>query len=110
MVLGEFLRAGESDPVAERLGVTFVGTIRGQVSEFATHPLTDSATAFEYVAGSYIESAAPGVELLGWVEGKPVMAVVETGSSRSFFLGDVNGLQRVPQPFTDNLITWILSD
>ena len=110
VVLGEFLREGETDPLAAALGVTFAGTVRGEVSEFATHALTDGVTPFDYIAGSYIESATSGVELLGWVDGQPAMAVMESGPSRRFFLGDANGLQRVPQPFTDNLIAWKMPD
>ena len=58
--VGEFLRAGESDPVSATLGVTFAGNIRGQVSEFTAHPLTDGVIAFDYIAGSYIASAWTG--------------------------------------------------
>jgi hypothetical protein len=110
VVLGEYLDEGDTDPVAEMLGVVFAGTIRGQVSEFATHPLTERATAFQYIAGSYIASATSDVELLGWVDGLPVMAALESRRSKRLFLGDVNGLQRVPQPFTDNLIAWMMSE
>ena len=45
--------------------------------------------------------------ILGWLNGTvPVMGVVTSYPAKIFFIGDINGIEQVPQPFVDNLIAW----
>jgi len=37
------------------------------------------------------------------------MGIVHVGAGKVFFLGDVNGLEAVPQPFADNLFDFMLA-
>jgi len=37
----------------------------------------------------------------------PVMGILNCPKSKVFFIGDANGLQIIPQPFINNLISWM---
>jgi hypothetical protein len=61
-----------------------------------------------FIAGSYLEGA-PGanVQVLGRLpSGEAVMGVLSRGDAKLFFIGDMNGIQQLPQPFVQNLVAW----
>lgn len=128
LLIAEFLRPGETDQLADRLGVPFAGIARGLADRFAPHPVTDGVASLDYsLAGSVVlaPESRPDLEVLGWLSaasfadldddglrdpsepaGAAVMGVLHHPTARVFFLGDLNGLESLPQPFTDNLLGW----
>ena len=88
-------------------------------------------TPLLYNAGSVILSPAdhPNIEVLGRLRnsdfvdldgdggqdqneptGAAVMGILRHPSARIFSLGDINGIEGVPQPFVDNLVSWVFGD
>ena len=108
VLLGEFLREGGRDRLAEHLGIPLRGSAGGTVASFAEHDITAGVVAVPYITGSMIVEPAPAdITLLGWLEtGEAVMGVLAHPKARIFFFGDTNGLEEVPQPLVDNLIAW----
>ena len=108
LLLGEFLLPGQTDALATELGVTLEGSFDGNVTVFASHPITAGVASVAFIAGSQVDtSLARSVQALGWLQtGEPVMGLVTSRPAKIFFLGDVNGMEQVPQPLVDNLIAW----
>ena len=127
ILISEFMRYGERDELAERLGIHFAGITFGNISRYAQHEITSGATSFYYGAGSVVMNAAdnPDIECLGWLPqnafvdfndngikdddeptGMPVMGVLHHPTAKIFFLGEINGIETVPQPLVSNLVTW----
>ena len=72
---------------------------------------TDRRKVLDMLVEGKIDAAdadADRVELLAWVGSAPVMGTIEFGRARILFLGDVNIVQRVPRPFVDHLVTWLV--
>lgn len=107
-MLGEFLRPGQSDRLAEALGLPFTGWVQGGVSGFDAHAITRGVTSFPYIAGATLGPDRPsGLKILGWLDSEtPVMGVLERAAAKIFFIGDTNGIELVPQPLVDKLIAW----
>jgi len=103
----------KNDPVDElgaMVGVNYEGSVNGTITTFAEHEITTGITSISYIAGSVITNADsnPDLEVLGWLEdNSPVMGVIHYPKSRIFCIGDTNGLEVQPQPFIDNLISWM---
>ncbi len=119
------------DPVDELgnlLGLKFEGIAYGIVNNFTPHIITDYISSIDYIAGSVLTNSDknPDIEILGWLgeddyadlnfngvkddnepSAPPVMGILNYPKSRIFFIGDMNGLEVMPQPFIDNLITWM---
>lgn len=127
ILISEYLRPGQTDELAERLGIHFVGIAKGNVTRFAEHEITSGATPFYYNAGSVImdTTSNPLMEFLGWLSedayvdlndnnkhdaneptGMPVMGILHHPKSKVFFIGEINGLETVPQPLVANLVSW----
>lgn len=108
LLFGDYVSDGSQDQLAEMLGVRFTGSVFGYVTEFAAHPITNGMVPLFYNAGAVVEAGYPStVHILGWLStGEPVMGVVDHGTANIFFLGEVNGIESVPQPLVDNLISW----
>lgn len=127
VLIGEFLRPGWRNLLAEHLGIRLIGIANGTVTRFAPHAITAGARPFSYIAGSVVvdTTSNPSIEFLGWLSnndyvdlndngvrdpieptGMPVMGILHHPKSKIFFLGDLNGLEGVPQPLTGNLVTW----
>ncbi|MCX6334221.1 MAG: hypothetical protein NT092_07950 [Bacteroidia bacterium] len=119
------------DELGDLLGLEFKGIAGGKVSKFTSHIITENLTSLNYIAGSVLINADlnPDIQILGWLgendyadlnfngikdEGEPVappvMGILNYPKSKIFFIGDVNGLQIMPQPFIDNLIQWMVTD
>ena len=120
-----------TDELGDHLGLKFAGTANGKISTLAPHVITEKITSIDYIAGSVLMDASrnPNIQILGWL-GKddyadlnfngakddnepfapPVMGILKYPKSKIFFIGDMNGLQVMPQPFIDNLIRWMADD
>jgi hypothetical protein len=110
MLISEFHRDGR-DQLAERLGLQLSGWVDGEVSQFSDHLITRGMGPLPYIAGAVVGNAAanPDIEILGWLAtGQPVMGILKHPTAKIFFLGELNGIEGVPQPFVDNLIDWAL--
>lgn len=108
LLLGEYLRPGQSDAIAEALGIPFTGWLNGTVTQFEPHVITTGVTSLAYIAGATLAPGWPAdLDVLGHLgTGEPVMGLLERGQARIFFIGDTNGIELVPQPLVDNLIAW----
>ncbi len=128
ILISEFVHQNSRDMLAERLGIRFIGMAKAIVSEFAQHPLTQDIKPFYYNAGSVIldKDINENIEVLGWIPGDTeikylysnvkeqadkqnnyaVMGILHHPKSKIFFIGDINGLECMPQPLIDNLLHW----
>ena len=116
------------DELGDLLGLNFAGVATGTIVKFTPHTITQNLTSLNYIAGSALINSDqnPDIEILGWLgdneyadlnfngkkdEGEPlappVMGILNYPKSKVFFIGDVNGLQLMPQPFIDNLLKWL---
>ena len=111
-LISEFLRPGEIDELSERLGISFRGSYYGNVDSYSLHFITQGATPFYFNAGSIVMNATtnPNIQVLGWLSGNsnlPVMGILKHSLSKVFFLGEINGIETLPQPLTNNIIQWL---
>ena len=119
MLLQDHLLYYTNDNLSEHLGVQFAGGSGGGINELASNSITAGVTSLSYGGfGSVVINATDNstMTILGWVDNSVSVgdissrAVMGTLNSyptcRIFFMGDVNGLESVPQPFVDNLIQW----
>ena len=116
------------DELGDHLGLKFEGTANGIVTKFTPHVITKNISSLDYIAGSVLTNSNqnPNIKVLGWLReddyadlnfngvkddneltAPPVMGILNYPKSRIFFIGDMNGLQVMPQPFIDNLIQWM---
>jgi hypothetical protein len=116
-----------SDEIGELLGLQFAGFSRGSISTFTEHEITANLDPLWYT-GSVLTNVDqnPNITVLGWLgpfdyadfnfndiqdpnepTGMPAMGVLSHPHSRVFFIGDTNSIEFQPQPFIDNLISWI---
>lgn len=127
LLAAEFLRPGQTDELAGMLGLHLAGMARGDIRKFEAHPITTNMSPFHFNAGSVVLNPENNVIApLGWLDpleyadlngnnmydiGEPkgpvVMGIVKHPSSKIFFIGDLNGIEEIPQPFTDNLVAWL---
>jgi hypothetical protein len=108
VLLGEFLRDGRRDVLADSIGIPLSGMITSSITNFTAHALTAGVSDVPFIAGSFLEGAAgAGVEVLGRLpSGEAVMGVMAKGDAKVFFIGDSNGIQQLPQPLVQNLVAW----
>lgn len=110
LLINDHMQTSTNDLLSSTLGVNFEGTIYGDVNQYATHSITQGATSFYYNAGSFIRNPDPArMTVLGWVNTNAVMGILNHPSAKIFFIGDINGLEGMPQPFTGNLFNWLLN-
>lgn len=131
ILIGEFLRQGQVDELAENLGIKFRGKADGTVTSFADHAITSDSGPIRYIAGSVVTNAEENkdIEILGWLpedtrvdymgrkssgdpvnNGIPVMGILHHPNARIFFTGELNGMEQVPRPFTENLVKWAFGE
>ncbi len=117
-----------TDELGDHLGINFKGAANGTITKFGEHEITANMNSLNYIAGSAILSndINPDMVILGWLGeddftdlnynnvkdadepvGSAVMGVLNYPKSRIFFIGDMNGIEIQPQPFINNLITWM---
>lgn len=108
LLLGEYFWPGDSDELAEQLGIPLDSSFTGTVTTFEAHAITAGVGAFPYIAGSVITGDVPAsVHVLGWLAtGEAVMGVLDGHPAKVFWIGDTNGLEWVPQPLVNNLVAW----
>ena len=125
--ISEYLRPDNKDELAEALGLPFRGLARGWVANYEYHSITQQAVPFEYIAGSVLldPDSNPDIEVLGRLRdadfvdlngndikdpdeqtGSAVLGILHSYPARIFFLGEMNGIEQVPQPLVDNLVSW----
>jgi hypothetical protein len=131
LLLSEYKRPGYVDGLTDAFGIRLAGMSTGdnRIDRFVSHPLTRNVRDVPYLVGSAIVGAASEKMLLlgflskrtyldmngdrrknpGEPEGAAVLGVLEFGRGVVVFLGDVNTLQRVPQPLTDNIYNFLVS-
>jgi hypothetical protein len=116
------------DEIAYLLGLEFKGIAYGNIKTLTPHIITKNISSIVYNAGSVLTNLAenPDIEVLGWLGANeygdlnfngvkdnneplapPVMGILNLPKSHIFFIGDMNGLEVIPQPFIDNLISWM---
>jgi hypothetical protein len=103
-----------NDNLSERLNLPFSGAKSGTITRFAPHDITKGVTALPFIAGSVIPNPDKNrITVLGTLStsadstGLAAMGILHHPTSRVFFLGDVNGLEQVPQPLTQNIVKWL---
>ena len=108
VLLGEFLRDGRRDVLADSVGIPLTGIVTNTITDFTVHALTAGVSEIPFIAGSYLQSGASAdVQVLGRLPtGEAVMGVLAKGDAKVFFIGDMNGIQLLPQPLVQNLVAW----
>ena len=129
LLMSQPLRPNLVDDLAESFGVRFMGRNIGEnrIERFVPHPITHNVRNVRYNGGSGVMAAAANVKLLGFLSnrtfldldgdktrsahepvGAGVLGVVEHGRGVVVFIGDINTLQFLPQPLTDNIFDFLL--
>ncbi|MFZ9386800.1 MAG: hypothetical protein ACO25B_02870 [Chitinophagaceae bacterium] len=115
LLLQDHLANRSNDALSRMLDLNFTGMISGPVGNFAPHPVTANAN-LSFTAGSFLNQPDTSkVTLLGFITGSStndstrnvVMGIRKHPTARIFFIGDVNGLEQIPQPLTTNLFRWL---
>jgi hypothetical protein len=128
VLFGDHMKYDPKDELADLVGLQVAGTSYGYVSSFADHAITAGVSSLFYNAGTVITNADsnPNIQVLGWLGAHefgdlnsngvqdtgepfapPVMAMVTYQKSKVFYIGDTNGLLVQPQPFINNLVSWV---
>lgn len=131
LLLADYKAPGEADALGGVFGLVLEGHSQGEneVTRFAPHPITAGVSSIPYWEGSGVrEDSLPGSsEIIGWLSdetwldmnanqildagestGSAALGVMSFGSGRIVFMGEMNGIESVPQPFTDDLFGWLL--
>ena len=106
-----------NDRLSAYLGLIFEGAQWGPITSFQPHPIITGVNSLSYIAGSVIRNWDPSkITVLGSInvqsgdgEGTMLgaMGIVNHPTSKIFFIGDINGIEQVPQPFTSNIVKWL---
>lgn len=113
LLLQDHLANFTNDQLSAQLGLNFEGVQGGTITSFAQHEVTTGVSSFPYMEGSYIKNPdASKITVIGSLqlssgENYCVMGIVKHPNANIFFIGDVNGLEQTPQPFTSNLTDWL---
>jgi len=112
LLLAEYHRSDDQqdtgDLLAQQLGIPLDSSVTGTITTFEPHPITTGVTSVPFIAGSVIrDPVPPSVHVLGWLaSGQGAMGVLDGLPARVFFIGDTNGLETIPGPLLNNLISW----
>jgi hypothetical protein len=130
LLFQDHLSYDTNDKISEFLGLDFKGAVSGAITNFADHEITKNADALPYVAGAVVTNAKnnPAITVLGSLSktgytvlngadpfggitpdvDPPVMGLVTSfPNTRIFFIGDMNGMEGLPQPLTQNVVNWL---
>lgn len=109
LLVSDHLTNTVNDALSASLGLVFEGAYWGPITSFQSHAITSGVTSLIYNAGSVLKSWDPSkITVLGYqTTGIAAMGIVNHPSSKIFFIGDVNGIEHVPQPFISNLNSWL---
>lgn len=114
LFISEHQLQGQPDYLGDRLGINFTGIHYGNVDTYNPHPVTIGALPYYFNAGAIVSNAVnnPRIEVLAYLSGNtnhPVMGILKGYPSKILFLGEINGLETVPQPLTNNIIKWLFN-
>ena len=114
LLINDHLQNSNNDRLSAYLGLSFEGSEWGPVTTFQSHSITTGVSSIPYIAGSVIRNWDPSkITVLGSLAqpgGAPAagaLGIVQHPNSRVFFIGDVNGIEQLPQPFISNLSKWL---
>jgi len=109
LLISDHMMNTANDQLSASLGLEFEGSYSGPITSFQPHAITSGVTSLNYIAGSVIRNWDPSrITVLGYkTTGAAAMGIVKHPSSKIFFIGDVNGIEQVPQPFIANLNNWL---
>jgi len=111
LLISEYLRDGQYDNLSEHLGLKLTGAIEGSITRFRQHPVTLGVSSINFIMGSAVAvtKETDNVTPLGWLSSNDamVMGILYHPKSKIFFLGDINGIEQLPQPFVSNLVKWL---
>ncbi len=102
-----------SDQLSLFLGLQFEGSYSGTITTFNTHAITAGVSSLDYIAGSVIlKPDSNAITTLAYfnnasVQNAAAMGILHYPGCKIVFVGDLNGLELLPQPLTDNLIRWL---
>ena len=111
-LIQDHLANSANDQLSVELGLAFEGSYTGTLNSFSQHAVTVGATPLPYIAGSVIFNHDPAkitalATLTANGTNAVAMGIVKHPTSRIFFIGDLNGIEAIPQPLTSNLISWL---
>ena len=130
LLLGEHMINNPGDDLAAGFGLLFEGATQGEnrMTNFTTHPISQGVGSVPYIVGAGLTSFPGTAQVIGSLSdlsyldldnsrtqdaaepsAPPVLGVMDYGSGRIVFCGDVNMWQSVPQPLTDNVVNWLLA-
>jgi hypothetical protein len=108
LLLSDHQKYDSQDEVANMLGVSFQGSLIGEIKNFSGNKIFKDLSELEYLAGSYIVPMQDiSIQPLAWLENKPVIAFLPSMHSRIFLMGDTNAIEASAQPFVNSLISWM---
>jgi hypothetical protein len=102
-----------NDQLSALLGLQFEGAHTGTITTFNQHVITGGVSSLEYMDGSVIlQPDLNAITPLAFfsnatVKNATVMGIVHHNSCRIVFVGDLDGIELLPQPLTDNLVRWL---
>ena len=112
LLIQDHLTNGPNDPLSSHWGLNFSGAVKGTITQFEHHPITNGVYSLDYNAGSVITNPdLKKITVLGYfsaVETQQVaLGILHHPTAKIVFIGDSNGIEDVSQPFTDNLVQWL---
>lgn len=112
LLLQDHLSNFPNDQLSVELGLSFEGDYSGTLNSFSQHAITNGVTPLPYIAGSVIFNPDPAkITALGTLNANGTnavaMGIVKHPTSKIFFVGDMNGIEAIPQPLTSNLVSWL---
>ena len=102
-----------NDELSSLLGLQFEGSYTGTITTFNAHPITAGVSSLDYMGGSVILHTDPNtITTLAFfnnatIKNATALGILHHPTCRIVFVGDLNGLELLPQPLTDNLIRWL---
>jgi hypothetical protein len=129
MLIQDHLANHPNDMLSKHLNVEFAGAGGTAITKFNSHAITKGVFSVPYIAGSGIVNTDKShMTILGSLAdtdfidinnngrldssdliAAPVMGILHHPTSKIFFIGDINGIEQVPQPFTENLVNWLFN-
>ena len=115
-LISDHLQNSPNDQLSISLDLAFEGSFYGPVTTFQQHPITNGVSSQGFNAGSVLktwdQSKVTPLGLLNFQSGTEFITAVAMGirnhpNSKIFFIGDLNGVEEVPQPFTQNVVEWL---
>lgn len=114
LLLSDHLQNSSNDNLSAHLGLNFSGSYTATITPFSNHIVNTGVTSLPFIAGSVIMEPDPEkMTILGYVgssstkPGYAAMGILQHPGSKVFFIGDANGIELLPQPFTSNLVKWL---